>query len=166
MSPVDTAAARHDHGGVTEELALLAAALLDQFEPRMRALAARYGEQESTQDGESVPAGAVGSSCGWCPVCAVAAALRGHHPELAARATEHVLGLITLARLALAEQAARAAARPAPSDPPAPSGPPPAPQATAPPAPPAGAPGADGTPSSPRARRVHRITIDRPGPPG
>jgi hypothetical protein len=42
-------------------------------------------------------------SCGWCPLCNAVALARGDRSELAAKAAEHVAGLIAVLRAALAE---------------------------------------------------------------
>ncbi|WP_243789208.1 hypothetical protein [Saccharopolyspora gloriosae] len=43
------------------------------------------------------------TTCGWCPICAVATLLRGERPELTSRLTEQLAGLIDLLRESLAE---------------------------------------------------------------
>ncbi|MFD0919758.1 hypothetical protein ACFQ16_08385 [Saccharopolyspora rosea] len=60
------------------------------------------------------PDGADG--CGWCPVCAAVALVRGQRPEVAARLTEHVAGLLQALRQVLAEQAAEPAAEEEPDE--------------------------------------------------
>ncbi|HEX6345277.1 hypothetical protein [Umezawaea sp.] len=42
-------------------------------------------------------------TCGWCPVCNAAALIKGDRSELAAKAAEHVSGLLTLLRMALSD---------------------------------------------------------------
>ncbi|KOX22415.1 hypothetical protein ADK67_24135 [Saccharothrix sp. NRRL B-16348] len=42
-------------------------------------------------------------TCGWCPLCNAVALARGDRSELAAKAAEHVAGLIAVLRAALAE---------------------------------------------------------------
>lgn len=76
---------------LAEELRLLLDALAERAEPLLNRLAA--GEPD-----EHVPA-----TCGWCPVCATMAVLRGERPELAVRAAEHAAGLLSVLRSALAE---------------------------------------------------------------
>lgn len=76
---------------LAEELRLLLDALAERAEPVLNRLAA--GEHE-----EHTPA-----TCGWCPLCAAMAVLRGERPELAVRAAEHAAGLLAVLRTALAE---------------------------------------------------------------
>jgi hypothetical protein len=77
-------------------LRLLLDALAERAQPMLNRLAA-----ESTgPDGEHTPA-----TCGWCPVCAGLAVLRGERPELAVRAAEHAAGLLSVLRSALADHA-------------------------------------------------------------
>src|SRR6202000_1772780 len=78
---------------LAEELRLLLDALAERAEPVLNRLAA--GEHE-----EHTPA-----TCGWCPLCAGMAVLRGERPELAVRAAEHAAGLLAVLRSALAEPA-------------------------------------------------------------
>jgi hypothetical protein len=61
------------------------------------------------------------ATCGWCPLCAGIAVLRGERPELAIRAAEHAAGLLSVLRSALSEPT-----RPAPGD--EPEAPPPPPE--------------------------------------
>lgn len=61
------------------------------------------------------------ASCGWCPICAVVALLRGERPELTSRLTEQLAGLIDLLRESL-EEHRRAPAEPAPPTAPGDSG--------------------------------------------
>ncbi|WP_229795110.1 hypothetical protein [Saccharothrix coeruleofusca] len=44
-------------------------------------------------------------ACGWCPLCNAVALVRGDRSELAAKAAEHLSGLIAVLRAALAEPA-------------------------------------------------------------
>ncbi|HEX5118924.1 MAG TPA: hypothetical protein VFW65_27375 [Pseudonocardiaceae bacterium] len=76
---------------LAEELRLLLDALAERAEPVLNRLAA--GEHE-----DHTPA-----TCGWCPLCAAMAVLRGERPELAVRAAEHAAGLLAVLRSALAE---------------------------------------------------------------
>lgn len=80
---------------LAEELRLLLDALAERAQPVLNRLAAGAGEQ-----GEHVPA-----TCGWCPLCAGLAMVRGERPELAVRAAEHATGLLTVLRAALADHA-------------------------------------------------------------
>ena len=66
----------------------------------------RLAAAPTDEHGEHTPA-----TCGWCPLCAGMAVLRGERPELAVRAAEHAAGLLTVLRAALAER------EPAPAEP-------------------------------------------------
>lgn len=79
---------------LAEELRLLLDALAERAQPMLNRLAATDPEAEHTP-----------ATCGWCPVCAGLAVLRGERPELAVRAAEHAAGLIAVLRSALAERA-------------------------------------------------------------
>ncbi|RKT53301.1 hypothetical protein [Saccharothrix australiensis] len=74
---------------LAEELRLLLDAAADRAQPWLHRLAADGGHDART--------------CGWCPLCNAVALVRGDRSELAARAAEHVSGLIALLREALAE---------------------------------------------------------------
>ncbi|MBB4676691.1 hypothetical protein [Crossiella cryophila] len=115
---------------LAEEARLLLDAVADRAVPWLRKIAA-----DAPVDGHN-PA-----SCGWCPLCAAVAVLRGERPELAVRAADHLAGLLGTLRSAMEERVPAPPA--APHDPAA--EPPPADQ----PAPPPGAP------------RVQRITVER-----
>jgi hypothetical protein len=75
---------------LAEELRLLLDALAERAQPVLNRLAA------TDDDAEHTPA-----TCGWCPVCAGMALLRGERPELAVRAAEHAAGLLAVLRSAL-----------------------------------------------------------------
>ncbi|MEU5692643.1 hypothetical protein [Actinosynnema sp. NPDC020468] len=75
---------------LTEELRGLLDAAAERAEPWLHRLA-------------SADAGHDPSTCGWCPVCNAAALIRGDRSELAAKAAEHVVGLIAVLRAALAD---------------------------------------------------------------
>ena len=87
---------------LAEELRLLLDALAERAQPWLNRLAT----ESTDSDGEHTPA-----TCGWCPVCAGMAVLRGERPELAVRAAEHAAGLVAVLRSALAQPEA-----PQPSD--------------------------------------------------
>lgn len=96
---------------VIEELRLLLDALAYRAEDYLLSLGREAGRQDG---GDCEPAG----TCGWCPVCAVAAVLRGERPELTTRLAEQLAAMVTLLRQVLAEHHA-GPAEPA-SEPPAP----------------------------------------------
>lgn len=76
---------------LAEELRLLLDALAERAQPMLNRLA-------TPADGEHTPA-----TCGWCPLCAGIAVVRGERPELAVRAAEHAAGLLAVLRMALQE---------------------------------------------------------------
>jgi hypothetical protein len=76
---------------LAEELRLLLDALAERAEPMLNRLAA------PREQGEHTPA-----TCGWCPLCAAMALVRGERPELAVKAAEHASGLLSVLRMALA----------------------------------------------------------------
>lgn len=80
---------------LAEELRLLLDALAERAEPMLNRLA-------TASEGDHTPA-----TCGWCPLCAGVAVLRGERPELAAKAAEHAAGLLAVLRAALAEHPQR-----------------------------------------------------------
>ncbi|HEV3360123.1 MAG TPA: hypothetical protein VG247_25195 [Pseudonocardiaceae bacterium] len=78
---------------LAEEFKLLLGVLAERAEPWLARLA-------TTPEGaEHSPA-----TCGWCPLCAGLAVLRGERPELAVRAAEHASGLLAVLRASLAER--------------------------------------------------------------
>ncbi len=110
---------------LAEEFKLLLGVLAERAEPWLARLAT------APDDAEHTPA-----TCGWCPVCAGMAVLRGERPELAVRAAEHASGLLAVLRASLAER------------------------------PPAEAPTQEATQEAtqePRPERVQKITIRRRG---
>ena len=88
MRPVDSKLA--------EELRLLLDAAAERAQPWLHRMAAAEGEHDTR-------------TCGWCPLCNAVALARGDRSELAAKAAEHLAGLIAVLRAALAEPAADAA---------------------------------------------------------
>lgn len=78
---------------LAEEARLLLDAVAERVQPWLQRLAS-----EAPGDGHS-PA-----SCGWCPLCAAVAVVRGERPELAVRAAEHLAGLLGTLRSAMAER--------------------------------------------------------------
>ncbi|GAB2705464.1 hypothetical protein [Nocardia thraciensis] len=81
---------RHDDhlGEFTEEMRLLAEAVLERVEPVLRRAAA---------DGRADWGG-----CSWCPLCAAAALVRGEHHDVVAAIAEHGTAVVTVLREALA----------------------------------------------------------------
>ncbi|WP_024803737.1 hypothetical protein [Nocardia sp. BMG51109] len=87
----DGAAGDHRHedqlGELTEELRLLAETMLERVEPMLRRAAAEDRAEWS--------------GCGWCPVCAAVALLRGEHHDVLTAVAEHGTAIVTVLREAL-----------------------------------------------------------------
>lgn len=94
MIVVDNTEQEHQDGReqVIDELRQL----LDALAGRAEEYVLRAGQQQDT-----VHTGP--ESCGWCPVCAVLAIMRGERPELTARLVEQLAGLLTVLRQFAAE---------------------------------------------------------------
>jgi len=86
---------------LAEELRLLIDAAAERAQPWLQKLATA-GEGEGAEHNPQ--------TCGWCPLCNGVALLRGDRSELASKAAEHVAGLLTVLRAALADPVARATA--------------------------------------------------------
>lgn len=101
----------HPVGDLAAELRALADVLIDRVDPWLASLAA-------PEEGSS--------SCSWCPLCALVAALRGERPELTRRLAEQGSGLLNAVRLLVAEHGSprhdHHPERPRPGQPPAGSG--------------------------------------------
>lgn len=82
---------------IAEELKLLLGVLAERAEPWLNRWAA--AAPDGAGSAEHTPA-----TCGWCPLCAGMAMVRGERPELAVRAAEHASGLIAVLRASLAER--------------------------------------------------------------
>lgn len=92
----DEGAAEHDRDEMAEEFRRLLDAAASRAEEYLRGVGAPAGSEDA-----ATPNGS--PSCGWCPVCALAAVLRGERTESAARMLEQVNTLVRLLRQALAE---------------------------------------------------------------
>lgn len=80
-------------GPWAEELRRLLDAVVDRAAvPAPAATGAADGGGDGAREGQRVP------DCGWCPVCAVVAALRGERPELTRRLGEQGAGLAAALR--------------------------------------------------------------------
>ncbi|MFC6090410.1 hypothetical protein [Saccharothrix lopnurensis] len=90
---------------LAEELRLLLDAAAERAQPWLHRVAEQGGHDAG--------------GCGWCPLCNAVALVRGDRSELAAKAAEHVAGLIAVLRAALSEPAApaREAGEPEPGHP-------------------------------------------------
>ncbi|MBB4904809.1 hypothetical protein [Actinophytocola algeriensis] len=79
---------------LVEELRLLADAVADRAGPWLDRVAA----DEAHGAGES------GTRCGWCPLCAAVAVVRGDPNELATRGLDAAADLVALLRAVLADR--------------------------------------------------------------
>ncbi|GHG33977.1 MULTISPECIES: hypothetical protein [Amycolatopsis] len=104
---------------LTEEIRLLAELVADKAAPWLEGvLAAGHGNFFSGAPGGEAPgpgrspgghglpdeAKPDGSACGWCPLCAIVAVVRGERPELVARLAEQLAQLVALLRAVLADR--------------------------------------------------------------
>lgn len=79
---------------LVEELRLLIDVAAERAQPWLQRIATEGAGDHNPQ------------TCGWCPVCNAAALIKGDRSELAAKAAEHVSGLLAVLRMALSEPAA------------------------------------------------------------
>ncbi|MEU6644812.1 hypothetical protein ABZ863_19950 [Saccharomonospora sp. NPDC046836] len=88
-----------DGAKLAEEIRLLVDLVIDRAAPWLETvLAAGHGDGEGPEHAEAQ------GGCGWCPLCAVVAVVRGERPELAARVLEQAAQLIALLRAVLADR--------------------------------------------------------------
>ncbi|MGH3518172.1 MAG: hypothetical protein ACRDQ7_12295 [Haloechinothrix sp.] len=93
--------------GLAREIRLLVDMVIEHSAPWLEGImAAGHGG-----DGAEYPAGsdqpdaaAPDNGCGWCPLCAVVAVVRGERPEFSARVLEHAAQLVALLRAVLADR--------------------------------------------------------------
>lgn len=110
-----------NHGYARDEMTEELRRLLDAVAARAEDYLRGFGDAETAK---------VSDSCGGCPLCAIAAVLRGERTEATVRATEQVAELVRLLRQALTDHTtgtdAGEPATPEPEraeeDPPAPTG--------------------------------------------
>ena len=93
-----------EHGaegvGLAEEIRLLTEMLVERAAPWLDGvISAGHGGDESHEAGTEG-----GSTCGWCPLCAIVAVVRGERPEFAARVLEQLAQLVALLRAVLADR--------------------------------------------------------------
>ena len=87
-----------EHGPrLAEEIRLLAEMVVEKAAPWLEGvLAAGHGTPDEAK--------ADASACGWCPLCAIVAVVRGERPELVARLAEQLAQLVALLRAVLADR--------------------------------------------------------------
>ncbi|WP_344856847.1 hypothetical protein [Amycolatopsis ultiminotia] len=73
--------------------------VLDRAAPWLEEIvAAGHGEDRAPGHDQDA------SGCGWCPLCAIVAVVRGERPEFAARLLEQAAQLVALLRAVLADR--------------------------------------------------------------
>jgi hypothetical protein len=87
-----------EHGPrLAEEIRLLAELVAEKAAPWLEGVvAAGHGSTEEPRPD--------GSACGWCPLCAIVAVVRGERPELVTRLVEQLAQLVALLRAVLADR--------------------------------------------------------------
>lgn len=81
---------------LAEEIRLLVEMVIERAAPWLDGVISA-GHGSPREKGET-------DSCGWCPLCAVVAVVRGERPEFVARLAEHAAQLIALLRAVLADR--------------------------------------------------------------
>ncbi|MFJ7217032.1 hypothetical protein [Amycolatopsis sp. NPDC098790] len=82
---------------LAEELRLLVEMVVEKAAPWLEGVvAAGHGDPDQAKPD--------GSACGWCPLCAIVAVVRGERPEFAARLLEQLAQLVALLRAVLADR--------------------------------------------------------------
>jgi hypothetical protein len=82
---------------LAEELRLLVEMVVEKAAPWLEGVvAAGHGDPDQAKP--------EGSACGWCPLCAIVAVVRGERPEFAARLLEQLAQLVALLRAVLADR--------------------------------------------------------------
>ncbi|TNC28970.1 hypothetical protein [Amycolatopsis alkalitolerans] len=80
---------------LAEEIRLLVEMVAERAAPWLEGIvAAGHGTDERAE----------GAGCGWCPLCAVVAVVRGERPEFVARLVEQLAQLVALLRAVLADR--------------------------------------------------------------
>jgi hypothetical protein len=102
-----------EHADLGPELRALAQSILDRIDPAVRAAAAAAGSADGPGKCQQV----------WCPVCALAALVRGEQHPLLSVIAEHSVALLSVVRAMVADtDSTQGPATPPPDEPP-PSGP-------------------------------------------
>lgn len=82
---------------------MLVDAAASRAEEYLRGVGAQPGAGEAGDQDHRHVAAKDSTTCGWCPICAVAALVRGDRPELTSRLADQLAGLVELLRESLAE---------------------------------------------------------------
>jgi hypothetical protein len=92
----------HEGTSLTEEIRLLVEMVVEHATPWVEGLvSAGHGQKVPSPEH---PSGEQTENCGWCPLCAIVAVVRGERPEFAARLLEQAAQLIALLRAVLADR--------------------------------------------------------------
>ncbi len=82
---------------LAEELRLLVEMVVEKAAPWLEGVvAAGHGDPDQAKP--------EASACGWCPLCAIVAVVRGERPEFVARLLEQLAQLVALLRAVLADR--------------------------------------------------------------
>ncbi|WIY07136.1 hypothetical protein QRX60_25980 [Amycolatopsis mongoliensis] len=82
---------------LAEEIRLLVEMVVEKAAPWLEGVvAAGHGAPDEAKPDAS--------ACGWCPLCAIVAVVRGERPEFAARLLEQLAQLVALLRAVLADR--------------------------------------------------------------
>jgi hypothetical protein len=82
---------------LAEEIRLLVEMVVEKAAPWLEGVvAAGHGDPDQAKPDAS--------ACGWCPLCAIVAVVRGERPEFAARLLEQLAQLVALLRAVLADR--------------------------------------------------------------
>jgi hypothetical protein len=89
---------------LAEEIRLLVEMVVERAAPWLDGvIAAGHGVPPRDSD-DGAGEATEGESCGWCPLCAVVAVVRGEKPEFVARLVEQAARLVALLRAVLADR--------------------------------------------------------------
>jgi hypothetical protein len=92
----------YDGASLTEEIRLLVEMVVERAAPWLEGVvSAGHGPEARAVPGEH--AGGQ-RDCGWCPLCALVAVVKGERPEFAAKLLEQAAQLIALLRAVLADR--------------------------------------------------------------
>lgn len=105
MTEEEESRAGYDGASLVEEVRLLIELVVEHAAPWLEGVVtAGHGpEQDAGAPGEQ-PAVEPSENCGWCPLCAIVAMVRGEQPEFAGRLLEQAAQLIALLRAVLADR--------------------------------------------------------------
>ncbi|NLV80474.1 MAG: hypothetical protein GXY65_14255 [Rhodococcus sp.] len=94
-----------DHDALLADLRVLADTVLDRIEGIVAQIAdpaVPHAAHDGDPDGAETRTRPDGASCAWCPICALAALIRGENHELLTRLAAQIAALIAMIRELLA----------------------------------------------------------------